>query len=155
MREEKNKKFGFSLVELLVVIGIIATLTAILMPNYMGAREKARDAQRIQDLSTIKNSLRLYYNDHQVYPTGTGVTLGTGFESYMPAAAGLGYTYSYNMTKAGDGFLLCVGLESKNNQEAGVSQKKCGTDNSTNFPGGICGISAGTTSPAVYAVCAN
>ena len=155
-------KKGFSLVELLVVIAIIATLSAILMPNFMGAREKALDSQHIQDLGTIKNALRMYYNDHQAYPTpfgdtsavnmAAGNTLGAGFGSYLPAATNLGYTYSYFPVDTMDGFVLCVGLNAHGNPEAIDSQLKC------NVPGlllNACGASAGTTSPDMYAVCAN
>ena len=39
--------FGFTLVELLVAIGIIATILAVIVPNFMGARERAREVARI------------------------------------------------------------------------------------------------------------
>lgn len=53
--------------ELLIAIGIMGTLMAILLPNFMGARERARDAQKLQDMGAIKNALRLYYNDNQYH----------------------------------------------------------------------------------------
>ena len=59
------KKSGFTLIELLVVISIIATLTAILLPNFMGARQRATDSQKKQEMVSIKNALRLFYNDTQ------------------------------------------------------------------------------------------
>ncbi|MBP9818201.1 type II secretion system protein, partial [Candidatus Shapirobacteria bacterium] len=90
----KNSHNGFSLVELLVSIGIIATLTAILLPNFMGARERAKDAQNIQDMGAMKNALRIYYNDVQAYPTGSGMTIGTGFTGYITTASHLGYVYN-------------------------------------------------------------
>jgi len=66
-RETLNhEKRHLPLVELLVVISIIGTLVAILLPNFMGARERARDAQKIQDAYAIKNALRMYYNDNQL-----------------------------------------------------------------------------------------
>lgn len=147
----KNTLLGFSLVELLVAIGIIATLTAILLPNFMGSRERARDAQKIQDMSAMKNALRLYYNDYQAYPTGTGVTLSLGFSGYMTSAGNLGYQYNYYQTSAGDGFVLCAGLESGVGNDDLESQKKC---NTAGLGFGICGLSAGATGDKVYAVCA-
>lgn len=150
-----NSKKGFSLVELLVVISIIATLTAIILPNLMGAREKARDSQRIQDLNSLKTALRMYYNDNQVYPTpvSTGNTLAASFSTYFPAISNIGFTYSYYYKDAsGDSFITCVNLESGAGTENTLSQMKCGV------PGlsfDICGLSAGTTSPKVYTVCAN
>ena len=64
---------GFTLIELLVAISIIGMLAGLLLPNFLGARKRARDAQRKQDLTQIKKALRLYYNDYQAYPAeGTG-----------------------------------------------------------------------------------
>jgi general secretion pathway protein G len=60
---EINKNFGFTLVELLVVIAIIGGLSALLVPNFMGARERARDAQRKSDLKQIQKALEMYRQD--------------------------------------------------------------------------------------------
>lgn len=129
------------MVELLVVISIMAVLAAITLPNFMGARERARDAQRIGDMNAIKNSLRMYYNDKQIYPTPNSVDrLGVGMTAYMPSIMNLGYTYTYEQTKNGDGFNLFLNLESGAGDDDGLSQKKCGI---------------GTTVNKLYVVCAN
>ncbi|MCL4338154.1 type II secretion system GspH family protein [Patescibacteria group bacterium] len=62
---------GFTLIELLVVIAIISMVIAVLFPNFMGARERARDTERKGDLSNIQKALELYkLNDqYQRYPT--------------------------------------------------------------------------------------
>lgn len=54
---------GFTLIELLIVIAIIGILSAIIFPNYMASREKARDTTRKNDLSQIQKSLELYRMD--------------------------------------------------------------------------------------------
>jgi prepilin-type N-terminal cleavage/methylation domain-containing protein len=59
---------GFTLIELLVVIGIIAVLAAIIMPVYTRARESARQADCISNLSNIGKALRMYYDDYKAYP---------------------------------------------------------------------------------------
>jgi prepilin-type N-terminal cleavage/methylation domain-containing protein len=69
-------KKGFSLIELLVVIAITAVLTAIALPNFLSARERARDAKRKQEMQEMKNSLRLYYNDYQTYPIAANGGIG-------------------------------------------------------------------------------
>jgi len=144
-----NKKIGFTLVELLVVISIIATLTAILLPNFMGARERAVDSNRKQDLGAIKNALRLFYNDTQNYPpTMTSTELGTTLASYMPAITGIGFTYSYVQTFSGDGFQLCTGVDASTD-EVKYSQVQC-RDASDN----VCGVGV-TTNNNLYVVCAN
>ena len=65
-----KKTSGFTLIELLVVIAIIGGLASLLVPNFMAARERARDTQRKSDLKQIQNALELYKNDQPapVYP---------------------------------------------------------------------------------------
>lgn len=67
-----SDKSGFTLVELLVVIGIITMITALLFPNFMGARLRARDSQRKTDLKQIQGALELYKLDQipPAYPSG-------------------------------------------------------------------------------------
>ncbi|MFA6512195.1 MAG: type II secretion system protein [Patescibacteria group bacterium] len=64
-----HHKKGFTLIELLVVIAIIGVLSAIGLVSLNGAREKARDAQRVSDLAQMSTALVLYYDDHDhTYP---------------------------------------------------------------------------------------
>lgn len=61
---------GFTLIELLIAIAVIALVTAVLFPNFMGIRQRARDTQRKSDLSQLQKALELYKLDQkpQVYP---------------------------------------------------------------------------------------
>jgi len=61
-------KKGFTLIELIVVIAIIAVMIAIAVPNLLSARERARDASKKQELNEMKTAIRLFYNDFQYYP---------------------------------------------------------------------------------------
>lgn len=62
---------GFTLIELVVVIAIIATLTALSTFNFNQARMRARDVQRKSELRQLQNALELFKNDRfpQRYPT--------------------------------------------------------------------------------------
>ena len=68
---ELSKQDGFTLIELLVVISIISLLASILLVAVVGARAKARDSQRVSNVSQIKTALELYYSDNNAYPIGT------------------------------------------------------------------------------------
>ncbi|MBU1326650.1 type II secretion system GspH family protein [Patescibacteria group bacterium] len=67
MRNIDERK-GFSLIELLVVIAIIAVLLGLALPNFLGARQRAQDAKRKEEVNQLKQALRMYYNDYQRYP---------------------------------------------------------------------------------------
>ncbi len=68
-----NKK-GFTLVELLIVVSIIGVLTTLLMANFIGVRQRARDAQRKSDLRQIQSALELYRADQGSYPTTSSLS---------------------------------------------------------------------------------
>ena len=78
MNRNKNKtNLGFTLIELLVVIAIIALLTSIALIAFMSARQKARDANRLANMTEMNNALELYFATNKGYPSGTlGVPQG-------------------------------------------------------------------------------
>jgi len=122
---------GFSLIELLVVIFIIATLTGLLLPNLMSARQRARDTRRKQDLEAIKNSLRLYYNDNQGYPDAGDFSFGTSWGEYMarvpqdPTNVQAETTYYYCTAADKEKFLLAAILENAGDSSIAESQNYC------------------------------
>lgn len=73
---KQTRSKGFSLIELLVVIAMIAALLAVIFPNFMAFRQRARDTQRKSDLSQIQKALELYKLDQnpQVYPASGVLT---------------------------------------------------------------------------------
>jgi prepilin-type N-terminal cleavage/methylation domain-containing protein/prepilin-type processing-associated H-X9-DG protein len=67
---------GFSLIELLVVISILAILSALLFPVFGKSRNQARAAQCINNLRQLAIALNLYTEDAGAYPlaTSNGIT---------------------------------------------------------------------------------
>ena len=60
----RSKHNGFTLIELLVVITIIGILAAIALPNYIKAKDKAKEAEVKSACHTIQISLERYATDH-------------------------------------------------------------------------------------------
>jgi len=63
--EFKSRTAGFSLMELLIVIGIIGILMAIIVPVYKSSIRKANEASAISTLNAIKVAQAKYVGDHK------------------------------------------------------------------------------------------
>jgi general secretion pathway protein G len=59
---------GFTLVELMVVLTIIALLISIVAPDYVGRTRRAEEAVLKQNLSTMRDALDKHYADAGRYP---------------------------------------------------------------------------------------
>ncbi len=64
---------GFTLIEILISISIIAVLTAVGIVSYVSINRNARDAKRLGNIEQLRSALELYRSDKGYYPsTGDG-----------------------------------------------------------------------------------
>ena len=126
-------KNGFTLVEMLVVLFIISTLVGLIAPNLIGARDRAKDAAKRQEMTSLKNALRLYYNDYKSYPEPAtpGTTeppltiLNSG--NYLPATTSISVMEGIGYSKVdSDTFYLFYQQTSSAGEEDDASQTNCG-----------------------------
>ncbi len=76
--DHRRQSRGFTLVELLVVIGIIALLIGILLPSLSNARKKAQEAACASNLHQMGLAMSMYVNDWKYYPANIGYHDGDG-----------------------------------------------------------------------------
>ena len=65
---ERSKLAGFTIVELLITIVIIALLSTIVFVSYRGITARATEATLKSDLANASKKLKLYYVEHSLYP---------------------------------------------------------------------------------------
>lgn len=134
----KIKKSGFTLIELLVVVAIIGVLTAVLLVNLVGIRERAADTKKKADLNQMKSAMRLYYNDFQGYPANSGGSIqacggaacaegsemNNGATVYMKSVPE--YT-EYWVSADRESYYIGVTLTNLSDPEAAASFDRCGS----------------------------
>lgn len=69
MHATKLKSRGFTIVELLIVIVVVAILASISVVAYNGVQSRSRDATRRSDLRNVQIALERFYVDNGYYPS--------------------------------------------------------------------------------------
>jgi general secretion pathway protein G len=60
---------GFTLIELMVVMVILATLAFVVMPKIMGETDTARQTKAAVTIANLETAIKTYYLDNGFYPT--------------------------------------------------------------------------------------
>jgi len=73
MRKSLAPQKGFTLIEMVIVLAIIALLMLIIVPNLNSQREKAGERQQEALGTVVRNQAEMYANDHNVKVTDKSV----------------------------------------------------------------------------------
>lgn len=113
-----NNPKGFTLVELLVVVAIIAVLSVIGITIFTGVQKNARDAKRKEDIGSISKALETHINTTpNQYCTGGAVGVycapqGSWFASgTIPVDPSTGASYANLPGNGATGYNICATLE--------------------------------------------
>lgn len=76
--QKRFLKHGFTLIELMLVVGIIMVLASLVMVSVSKSRARGRDGKRIADLSSIQLALEMYKDSNNSYPSSMPVASWAG-----------------------------------------------------------------------------
>jgi type IV pilus assembly protein PilA len=91
-KERREQEEGFTLIELMVVVLIIAILLAIAIPTFLGARNRANDRAAQSSLRNALTAAKTIYTDQQDYTQADATTLAAVEPSLTFVAAGVAST---------------------------------------------------------------
>lgn len=102
----KDKKIGFTLVEIMIVISIIAVLVVIAVPNYLKSRITANETAAVANCLHVSNACQLYHINTETYPETLGDLIGPKsnppyVDSAVASGKKQGYEFVYNLENPG------------------------------------------------------
>lgn len=101
---------GFTLVELLIVVIILAVITGIAIPSYLALRNRARESATESEMRNIATALELANGDAGLYPAAADwaalEAALAGYIDQIPDADSWGTGYVYAQVGGGTGYTI-------------------------------------------------
>jgi prepilin-type N-terminal cleavage/methylation domain-containing protein len=150
---------AFTIVELIVVVAIIAILTAITTANFTTSKAKSRDTKRASDILQMQLALELFFDRCNQYPTATayvaaplanampdiaaangcpaGITLGSFIGKIPTPSTANDYAYSVNNASTPTDYILRAKMETTSSALNDDIDTTSSTVNLPNPPGAL------------------
>ena len=116
MNKRTRREFGFSLIELLIVIAIILIILAVAMPKLSQSRKYAQEMAALQAIKTIHQAETMYYSQYGKYagslaelgPPTAGGASGAGAADLIQEdlATGEKQGYKFTITASPGGYVI-------------------------------------------------
>jgi prepilin-type N-terminal cleavage/methylation domain-containing protein len=98
MRRKLGKR-GFTLIELIIVIVIVGILALVAIPKYFANIEKAKKAEAVSTMRTIREGILGYYAaNNKTYPAGFPITVTIDGDDVMVVAEPKSSNFTYTFT---------------------------------------------------------
>ena len=138
MTQNNKKSRGFTLIEILIVIAMIAILTTIIIAYLSAAKTRGRDAKRIADIKQMEQLLEVYFSSCYAYPNSlsqlttdcSGNTIivavpkdpkGTQYSYYVTNNSPVHYHVCATLELSASG----TGKSGQSNTTSGISGDQC------------------------------
>jgi len=119
---------GFTLIEMLIVIAIIAILAGIVLTGVRGFQATARDTKRIGDTRNVQNLLELHFTRNGTYPGALSELDVLGNVPNPPPGAG---QTEYGYAISSDSLSYCLTAALENDNSGAVDDAQPGDGNGT------------------------
>lgn len=110
MTQHLKAKKGFTLVELMIVITVIAILATIGVISFTRVQAQTRDTKRKADMRAVSTALQAYFTEKQTYPTQLSDLVPT-YVPTLPVDPQNGSQYVYDNNATTNLYGLCVVME--------------------------------------------
>ncbi len=96
---------GFTLIELMIVVAIIAFLSIVAVPNFFKFLAKAKRSEAYMNLSSLYTAQKVYWAEHGEYTSNLSGNGGLGWkpEGYKKGGAGERFYYTYGFGQGSEG----------------------------------------------------
>ncbi|MEW5758390.1 MAG: type II secretion system protein [Candidatus Omnitrophota bacterium] len=101
-----KQRFGFTLVEMMVVVAILLVILSIGIPNLLRSRTTASEGMAVSGLRAINNACQLFLNNNQAYPGGLADLIPPNstppyIDTELASGRRQNYNFFYSQTDSG------------------------------------------------------
>jgi prepilin-type N-terminal cleavage/methylation domain-containing protein len=128
MKKMQQKHSGFTLIELMIVVAIVAFLSMISVPSFMRFLSKAKRAEAYMNLGALYIAQKAFHAEHGKYSTVLNGPGGVGWkpEGYTTGGANERFYYTYGFAGGQEGQSYFTGK--LNSPASDLQQTQAGQD---------------------------